>query len=379
LVDSGACPTPYDSSIYGTNWMSAEGCSAVVNAWSGGVLRTGTNQLVLWGGGHSDYGGNEIYTVNFTNNLATFQRIFGPTLPGVGACPSTDHIASLPATGCVAGGVAPNSRHTYNGLAYIPAHSDASGTNHEEMLIIGGSVASGGGSGDNEIWVYDFSAGTWTLLATNPMSTTDNLSNAIAWDPTDKVVYMMVNNLVGVFNPSSTTATTASGSLAGHAWRTIGSTAGYLCQSMAIDQASHTMVFMHGGGGNGCAGSGSFLVDVISLANGTSTRYSNPSGCPAQNLSDTVGMAFDTSLNKLVFHNSDQDASIYIWDTVAHTCTQETYGGSPPTGVVTGGAGVHGGNLGRFRYVPGKDYYVYVGDAKHAPFILCRQPGGCGP
>jgi hypothetical protein len=88
-------------------------------------------------------------------------------------------------------------------------------------------------------------------------------------------------------------------------------------------------------------------------------------------------MAFDTSLNKLVFHNSDQDASIYIWDNVAHTCTQETYGGSPPTGVVSGGAGVHGGNLGRFRYVPGKDYYVYVGDAEHAPFILCRKLAGC--
>src|SRR5262249_30787402 len=152
LDSSGACPgPPYDNSIYdgSTAWMSAQGCSAVVDAWGGGVLRTSSNEMVLWGGGHSDYGGNEIYTVSFTQSPAKYKRIFGPSLPGVGICSAgascaRGGCAGLPVSGsgnnCAEGTVAPNSRHTYGGMTYIPANSDASGKNHEEMFVIGGSL-----------------------------------------------------------------------------------------------------------------------------------------------------------------------------------------------------------------------------------------------
>src|SRR5947209_15635490 len=40
--------------------------SEVIIAYSGGVGRTkkGSEQLVLFGGGHADYGGNEVYAIN---------------------------------------------------------------------------------------------------------------------------------------------------------------------------------------------------------------------------------------------------------------------------------------------------------------------------
>src|SRR5262245_33687406 len=33
-------------------------------AWSGGVMDTLRNRLIIWGGGHSDYSGNEVYALN---------------------------------------------------------------------------------------------------------------------------------------------------------------------------------------------------------------------------------------------------------------------------------------------------------------------------
>jgi hypothetical protein len=383
LASSGACPgPPYDKSIYdgSTAWMSAEGCGAVVNAWGGGVLRIGTNQIVLWGGGHSDYGGNEIYTVSFTNNPVTYQRVFGPTLPGVAICSAGANCAragcSLPISGsgssCVEGDAAPNSRHTYGGMTYIPANSDATGTNHEELFILGGSPASQGGGGANDAWMYDFAANRWTRISSLVFSTLqDQLDNVVEWDPIDKVVYMLTYGKFGVYNPSSTPTTTASGSLAGSRYKGLANTAGITSQYATIDQANRTIVAIRSGVLDN-ASSGVY-VEEYKLSNGSVTSTKNPSGCPSSIGSDGAfaGATYDSSLGKVVFYYPQNDNGIYIWDHSTHTCTRETYGGTAPSGLHAKGA------LGRFRYIPGKDYYVYVGDAEHAPFILCRKLAGC--
>jgi hypothetical protein len=69
----------------------------------------------------------------------------------------------------------------------------------------------------------------------------------------------------------------------------------------------------------------------------------------------------------------ENDNGIYIWDHATHSCTRETYGGTTPT------VGLAHGVLGRFRYVPAKNYYIYVSDSDRTPWVLCRAPGGCGP
>src|SRR5690242_10068870 len=76
-----------------------------VGAYSGGTMDTTRNRMIVWGGGHDDYGGNEVYA--FDMNTLTPMRL---TASGPGACTmdSCD------------GGITPDSRHTYAELAYMP-------------------------------------------------------------------------------------------------------------------------------------------------------------------------------------------------------------------------------------------------------------------
>src|SRR5262245_12768815 len=52
----------------GSGYNFRDNCGSVTTAWSGGVFDTTRNRLIVWGGGHNDYYGNEIYAVNLNSN-----------------------------------------------------------------------------------------------------------------------------------------------------------------------------------------------------------------------------------------------------------------------------------------------------------------------
>jgi len=85
----------------------------VINAWSGAAMDTINNRLFIWGGGHNDYAGNEIYMLDLT--AKTMERFWGPSPNSdeywTGPCP--DPLDSKLSDGT------PMSRHTYGGLAYL--------------------------------------------------------------------------------------------------------------------------------------------------------------------------------------------------------------------------------------------------------------------
>ncbi len=84
------------------------GCSAVITAWNGAIADTRRNRLIIWGGGHSDYYGNEVYALDLNN--MTMSRLTDPSLvTNVKSCPEAYDDGR------------PSARHTYNGLAYITA------------------------------------------------------------------------------------------------------------------------------------------------------------------------------------------------------------------------------------------------------------------
>ena len=105
------------------------GCKCVITAWSGGVYISGHKTMIVWGGGHNDYYGNEVY--GFDINILTWSVLRAPSTPtSPSMCPH-----NLP-------GYAPNSRHTYDGLSYI-AHAD-------RMFAFGGSLACYEGRGSSD-------------------------------------------------------------------------------------------------------------------------------------------------------------------------------------------------------------------------------------
>jgi hypothetical protein len=129
-------PTGFGGSTYDFRYH----CHGVTDSWNSAVMDTRRNRLVIWGGGHNDYLGNELYALDLGS--LSIKRLTDPGLPVTpSTCPET-----------VAGGTQPNSRHTYDGLAYIE-HTDT-------MFAFGGSLASCG-SFSTTTWMYSFETEKW--------------------------------------------------------------------------------------------------------------------------------------------------------------------------------------------------------------------------
>lgn len=133
--------------------------SAIVTAWGGGILNTvglyidgvfiaGTF-LVIWGGGHGDYGGNELYAYGpLEDDAPAWHRLLDPSIP------APDDVARLSGK--------PVSRHTYDTLVYLP--------DQNKMLCIGAPGYYHTGSAYNVSDLFDFNVNP---LTTNPWSTND--------------------------------------------------------------------------------------------------------------------------------------------------------------------------------------------------------------
>jgi pectate lyase len=89
----------------GANYWGSNGSNSVYTAWSGGALidRGTHGQFAQWGGGHTDYYGNEVYM--FDLNTLTYSRVNEPYVQSGGfAGPFTNGLLS---------NSTPNVSHTY--------------------------------------------------------------------------------------------------------------------------------------------------------------------------------------------------------------------------------------------------------------------------
>ncbi len=86
----------------GSGYNFTDKCWGLTGAWSSAVFDPGRNHLVVWGGGHADYYGNEIYTLDLSN--LTISRLNDPGLPLVNQ--------GSGCSGSQANGNEPSSRHS---------------------------------------------------------------------------------------------------------------------------------------------------------------------------------------------------------------------------------------------------------------------------
>lgn len=124
-----------------------QNCPAILN-WSGAVYDTKRHRLVVWGGGHNDYYGNELYAFNLQN--LTMVRLNDPGLPIATSCSES-----------IVSGTQPNSRHTYDGIEYLPE----SGSTSDRMFVFGGAPACGPGAVTKDTWTFDFTAMRWQRMS----------------------------------------------------------------------------------------------------------------------------------------------------------------------------------------------------------------------
>jgi len=251
---------PSEASCAGIS--AIEGCGAVVWSWSGGAFDTKRNRMIVWGGGHSAYMGNEMYAFDLDN--LTWSRITNPT------CPQTqywDNCQDPLLDGNPAG------RHTYDGLAYME--------NTDGFFAHGGSLACALGSSTRVTWLYNFATGSWTNK--NPGGTKPGQGQAYcltcAYDPLTGKVLMRDPYSIYAYNVST------------NGWTTLNSF-GTNWQDMTSTIDTKRRLFF-------TAGSGEWFVYDIS-ANTNVTGQWSTSGGSAVISSGAPGLAYDPAADCLV-------------------------------------------------------------------------------
>jgi hypothetical protein len=164
------------SPLAAPNYLSAQefgkirgnsGFTDIMEAWNSGVYDSLRNRLLIFGGGHNDYYGNEIYAFDF--DTMAWERVSDPTLNWANAQdPNSDGTAS--------------SRHTYNGMAYI-SHKD-------QFFVMGGALNSTtGGCGSRITWVFDLVQRRWIDRSPSGVAPWTYCEESAVYDPESKKVW----------------------------------------------------------------------------------------------------------------------------------------------------------------------------------------------
>ena len=128
-----------------TTW-AVQGPIAVMSSWGGAAFDTKRNLLLVTGGGHNDYGGNEVY--HFRLDTLRWERATNPSpMKPVGN--GQFEVAD--------GSQAPISFHSYDGLVYVPPL--------DRMFALPQASYQSGNSYDNSAYLYDPEKRTWTRHA----------------------------------------------------------------------------------------------------------------------------------------------------------------------------------------------------------------------
>ncbi len=165
-----------------------------VMSYSGGAFDTKRERLVVWGGGHGSYSGNELYAFDVT--ALAWQRLTNPSTPsplGPGLGPSV-HVNS---------DGTPTSRHSYDGMVYLPGI---------DKLWASGGSRWGDGSGTPLTWMFDFDTLQWVRKADLiPPDFYNELEVVSAYDPvTGHVFFSSPSRVLAEYDPVANTWTNRS-------------------------------------------------------------------------------------------------------------------------------------------------------------------------
>lgn len=305
-------------------------CDAVILAWNSGIADTKRNRHIIWGGGHSDYFGNEVYALDL--NTLALTRLNSPgSFSNVGSCPETYSDGT------------PSARHTYDGLAYIASA--------DKMFAFGGSK-SNCGNFTNAAWAFNLASPAWQNL--NPSG------NSLYGGPGAIAEYDINTGKVIVADTGSLWAYTPSSN--SYAQLTNSAALDYHLSGV-ID--SDRKLFIAVGGGQ-------FRAFNIAGASTTMQNWdSQVSNCNGLRNSDSPGLAYDTVQHKVIGWTGG--ASVYIFDPDTKSCVI-----SSPSGTNPGAAPSQGIN-GHFQYFPALNIFTVVNSINQNAFSLRLTNGTVTP
>ena len=313
--------------------------SAVMWAWSGGAYDSFRDRLIVWGGGHNDYAGNELYA--FDLNTLTWERLTDPSsLSGF-----SEGSWTMPDG-------RPKSVHTYDQLQFDPVS--------RKFFATAGSTYQQG-TVTSTTWLFNFNTNSWERQQNVPGPVYDLLQLSLTsdYDPVSQRIVMLGQKSSGDFNPATGEWRKHGSSMFGD--RPLGHTG-------AIHPQRRKFVTI----GRGSA----YVFDVSSSGALSNRRSLNSNGAKEIENYDAPGLVYDPQTDRLVAWGSGQDVysldlSTTTW--TRHNATNSVSPGNPYTD------SRYNGTFGRFRYVPSRNVFIVVGSIDTNVFVYKLSDGAQGP
>ncbi len=335
-----------------TSYPFSSACQYVIGAWSGGIADTKRNRLIIWGGGHGNYYGNEVYALNLNSNPVTLTRLNNPS-------PINSDPTQCPAA--LSDGN-PNSRHSYDGLTYL--------ANTDKMLSFGGVVACNNGSHLEDLWTLDLTSMSWLRMdpvngasGQQPKDFYTPVPPIAVYDPNSQLAFISDTNQLWSYNPTT------------NAYAFINGSANVPYESTAVVDPKRKMIYFVGTTGStnpGYAGgpNGFFAIDISSGSNYAVQNWTSVvTGCDGLAQAEWPGVAYDSALDRVVgwpnFGNT-----VYIFNPDTKSCTTQTFPNGPPNSVDYNGKVFSTGTFGRFQYFPGLDIFALVNFWTNNAYVL---------
>lgn len=297
------------------------GVKSIMDAWNGGVYDTKRDRLIVWGGGHGNYSGNEIYA--FDVNTLQWERITEPSSLQGWTDTDTTYQDGRPV-----------SRHTYNYLTYLPEPFD-------NFFVAGGTVLYASGYGDDDSYLFDFNTLEWQTI-TNKIPNR-SIAAISVWDPvTETVFYHNAGggSYMSQFNPKTNT------------WIARGNfgteNEGWIQYQWGATIDPIRRKFVAIGNGN---------VYIWNIADKGNLKHTKLITSGDTEILDALkpGVAYDQVLDKIVAWAGGTD--VYVLDLETAVWTRIA---PAATNTVTPTTSNENGTFGRFRYIPSKNAYIVV-------------------
>lgn len=322
------CPP---NNFQGSDYDFYDSCVNVTAAWNSAVMDTRRNRLILWGGGHGDYLGNDVYALDLKSLKVS--RLTDPGLPLPGEdCPES-----------IVNGTQPSSRHTYDAIAYIE-HAD-------RMWAVSGALAPCG-LWAKGTWTFDFGTLTWEKR--NPKGDIPIAGPGIvsAYDPNTGKVFLDDGQYFYSydFKDDRYERLSASNGIGYHS-------------TAVIDPVRKKFVIVGAG-----------RVDVYGIAKtggfwGPSRRILNTKGGDPIVRSIYPGLAFDPVTGRIVAWNGGD--TVYSLDLETGIWTPTTYPGGP-------GPALENGTFKRWSYSAASGVFVVVNAMTRNAFAFRMSPPPAG-
>lgn len=308
--------------------------SCVMDCWCGGAFDTTRNILYVWGGGHGQYSGNELY--GFNTDSLTWERITDPSID----------VGGSESSGVYPDGE-PRSRHTYNQLQYA-ASADRLLSMGTTAMYPGGQIA------NSAVLSFNYNTKAWNTGGAGLPISGQIAGQVSAYDSVTGRVWAVngfQSQLAG-YDPVSNSWT-----------QTYGAANREYNMTGAIDPSRRLFI-----------ATGYDYLFVWDLANPGNPTQPSSSGDKSIEGAFSPGLAFDPVIN--MFVGWAGGSSVYTLDPTNWVWTRHA---PDPSNTVTPTSQNVNGTYGRFRYIPSRNAYIAVNRTGENVYIYKLSPGGGVP